>query len=680
MRWNNLRVGKKLGIGFGILLLIMAVIGLVVFYGLRTVTEKAVNGDSANRIIKRAQEGRIYEKNFMLRKDKTYFEDAQKMAAEMKAEFQTLSENLHDQADKDSVTVISTQFDLWIDEFAKYVSLETQKEEADTQMIESARAAMAEIDAMLASQQEQLTQELTQGSNGETIKDRIQKTQDANRLNILIYETRRQEKNYIMRDDDQYLQKVEEATGNIFSLCQDLKSRFKQKANQDQIDKVISSMQLYKSAFDSYVNKIRIQKETNTNMVNAARELIVGCENLQSGQKSKMDAAIRSAKGAILFCLGIAILLGITLGIIITRGITIPLRKGVRFAELVADGDLTQSIDIDQKDEIGQLAHSLNLMSSNLNKVMGGIQQAAEQIASSSEELSAASQSLANGASEQAASLEQTSSSIVQLNGCIKQNFTNSENCTQATRQSAGEAEKGGQAVSKTVDAMKEIARHITIIQEISDQTNLLALNAAIEAARAGEMGKGFAVVAVEIRKLAERSQVAAKEIIQLAKNSALEAENAGNLIQKVVPEIKSASQLVDEIAASCKEQSEGAEQIQNAIQQLDQVTQQNSAASEEVASSSEELSAQAQTMQEMTAMFKLYPTKSDHPSLNAHSERRNEYGLDRSRKSVRRLSGPNGLDEERNVGENRLRLENRRIAQESRMSHAIPESEFREF
>ena len=156
------------------------------------------------------------------------------------------------------------------------------------------------------------------------------------------------------------------------------------------------------------------------------------------------------------------------------------------------------------------------------------------------------------------------------------------------------------------VQAMKQIADKIGIIDDIAYQTNLLALNAAIEAARAGDHGKGFAVVAAEVRKLAERSQVAAQEIGGVASNSVQLAEQAGALLDQIVPNIQKTSDLVQEITAASQEQTTGAAQINIAMGQMNQITQQNASASEELAATAEEMNAQASQLQELIGYFRL--------------------------------------------------------------------------
>ncbi len=294
------------------------------------------------------------------------------------------------------------------------------------------------------------------------------------------------------------------------------------------------------------------------------------------------------------------------LGIILTRGITGPVYKGVTFAQQLSEGDLTTRLDVNQRDEIGVLATALQQMRDKLVSVVGDVKSASDNVASGSQEMAGTAQQLSEGATEQAASAEEVSSSMEEMGSNIRQNSDNAMQTEKISQQAADNAEEGGKAVTQTVDAMREISEKINIIDEIARNTNLLALNAAIEAARAGEHGKGFAVVASEVRKLAERSQKAAGEIAELSRSSVDVAEKAGEMINGIIPDIRKTAELVQEISASSKEQNSGADQINKALMQLDQVVQQNASASEEMASMAEELSGQAEQLQSTMAFFRV--------------------------------------------------------------------------
>ncbi len=281
-----------------------------------------------------------------------------------------------------------------------------------------------------------------------------------------------------------------------------------------------------------------------------------------------------------------------------------PLSEVVSMAGTLAHGNLNINIDVNSNDEIGRLQAAMKKMVASLTSIVREVQAAVGSVASGSQELSSTSEQLSHGAIEQSASAGQASSSMGEMSGNIKQNADNARQTEQLAVHVAQEAEQGGDAVAKTVDAMKKIAEKILIIEEIARQTNMLALNAAIEAARAGEHGKGFAVVADAVRKLAERSQAAASEISNLSTSSVEIAEAAGIMLNKIVPDIRKTAELVQEINAASAEQSTGADQINTALNKLDKIIQQNAGSSQEISSTAEELSAQAEKLQKTISYF----------------------------------------------------------------------------
>ncbi|MCX7177511.1 MAG: methyl-accepting chemotaxis protein [Proteobacteria bacterium] len=328
--------------------------------------------------------------------------------------------------------------------------------------------------------------------------------------------------------------------------------------------------------------------------------------------KTQSEEALASAAQATMLMLilaGIAIVTGVVIALLITRSLLKQLGGEPAYvAEVVADvaqGDLTVQINLAQGDNSSMLA-AVKGMVDKLASIIGEVNTASDALNNAAGQVSQTAQSLSQSSSEQAASVEETTASIEQMTASINQNTENAKVTDGMASKSSTEAVEGGSAVKDTVEAMKQIAGKIGIIDDIAYQTNLLALNAAIEAARAGEHGKGFAVVAAEVRKLAERSQVAAQEIGQLASSSVGMAEKAGKLLDTMVPAIKKTSDLVQEIAAASQEQSAGVGQINGAMGQLNKATQQNASASEELAATAEEMGGQSTQLQSLMAFFKV--------------------------------------------------------------------------
>ncbi len=338
-------------------------------------------------------------------------------------------------------------------------------------------------------------------------------------------------------------------------------------------------------------------------------ELDLMQERLEQILAAKQESAIANFQTTSLTMLvtaSIGVLLAIGLSVALFRSITTPLQIVANAVRQLAEGNLTFRSRSERRDEFGQLLNAMNESMERLSRTVTDILNTSDALTNASSQVSATTQSLSQATTEQASSVEEISASLEQISSSVKQNADNARVTDGIAAKASQQAGESGATVAKTVEAMRQIAEKVAIIDDIAYQTNLLALNAAIEAGRAGEHGRGFAVVASEVRKLAERSRIAAQEIDELTAGNVRLAERAGELLKDMVPAITKTSDLVQEISASSMEQSTGLSEVNSAMLQINRATQQNAAAAEELAATAEQTNDQSQHLQQLMSFFKV--------------------------------------------------------------------------
>lgn len=322
----------------------------------------------------------------------------------------------------------------------------------------------------------------------------------------------------------------------------------------------------------------------------------------------------------------IAIVLGILISLYMNRIITKPIIKLNKSVNVIAHGDLTEpAIDIQSKDEVGELAKSFNTMKENLKGLLSSLAVSAEHLSASAEELSASTQEVSASSIEVSQSLENTAKAAESTTSAAKessvamdetaagvqriaesaQNLHNSasdtsemanvgqekiENAEQQMMRIHSSTKSTTNLVQALSKQSEEISHILKVITDITEQTNLLALNAAIEAARAGEHGKGFAVVADEVRKLAEQSNQSAGQIESLTVEIQQNTKNVEQAILENLDTVEGGVQLIQDAGSSFETIVQAVDEMKAEIEDVSAITEEISAAAEQVAASVSEI------------------------------------------------------------------------------------------
>jgi len=506
-----------------------------------------------------------------------------------------LSKNLkirfNNQQNINMIDTVLQKYQAYEDETLKFISFYKQ---SIPKLLEAAGSAMSEMVAIREDQKNQL--DIAKKEFEQILNVKLELVDKINQIIKQFIDGQKNEKEVIISGKSIYLEAVKDRVQKILILAEDIKHQLKNPKHIKQVDSVIIATKSYFSAFNQYIALTEKQNISESNMLKAAKNAQKECSSALEDQEQKLESQVSSANFMVFVITFIAIVLGLLISFAITKAVTRPVIKSLDFTKQMANGDFSGRLDIQQKDEMGDLATALNEMVQGISAMLKEISSGIDTVSSSSTQLSSSSDNLskdsqkasdlsnnvATAAEEMssnmnsvAAAVEQTSANVStvasaaeEMTATINEISTNTGKAHKITDEAANKAKNASERVNQLGLAAKEIGTFTETITDISEQTNLLALNATIEAARAGDAGKGFAVVASEIKELAKQTARATDEIREKIDGIQSSTNISVDEIKDITKVILDVNSIVGSIAAAIEEQSSATQEIASNVAQ----------------------------------------------------------------------------------------------------------------
>nr|WP_260963021.1 methyl-accepting chemotaxis protein [Pseudomonas citri] len=647
-RFANLGMAKKLGIGFVLVLLLTAVVAAIGVWSLQTISHRFDGLKQMSSLNSGLLKVRLLEQEYALRSDAKTADALRKGIDGLVAEANELK--ARSSANVPVMDDVAQALAAYRKAFDEFVGLTQSKDLALEMASWSVSSVANNLDVLQAglSDDGAYTLKDSEGKEGADFIEQANQISEVSRLMLQAMNEARVRLDQSRKGNEDAGQGNIEQAEQAMKQAEALKEVVKDPGYQTVLNEVAGHITGFNQQLAEYTGLLAKEKVVYQQLHERAAQVVERVDQAYSAEDHAMQVELKKNSLLIIGSSALALLVGLIAAWVITRLIVAPLRSVIRVAQQIASGDLSATVEVTRRDEIGQLMLAMQQMGAGLSGIVSGLQAGIEQLANSAQSLSAVTEQTNLEVSSQKEETEQVATAMNQMTATVHDVARNAEEAAQAAQTADDKVESGQQVVRQSMVRIEQLADSamsasnsieslsaeiqnigtvLSVIKSVAEQTNLLALNAAIEAARAGEQGRGFAVVADEVRALARRTQQSTEEIERLvsalrsaAQTSVQQIQSSGELVKMAVSDalqtesalgsiaaaVSLIQQMNQQIAAAAEQQSSVAEEINRSVTSIRASADQSSVAMQGNAASSIELAQLGVELKGMVGHFRL--------------------------------------------------------------------------